>query len=341
MPRDPERAPAIREEVRAHRAARAWRQAGGNRDPHEIRVLWEGGRGRNQIYWLAGAGPDGASVVAKLLQRQRAELEHQIYTEVLPHLPVPRLRYYGSVEDGGSLRWSFVEFAFGERYSPTRADHRRIAGEWLGLVHAAAADVPGLGQLPDRGPDHFLSALRVGRDALVHQLESTETRADAVLVEGVIGVLEAVELRWEDVHETCAAQRSTLVHGDFAPYNLRVRADRVGRPLQVFDWDASGRGPPAVDLTLATDRHFAANPSLDAYRRAFATRTPACGIQPLRRLAAVGKIMRSVTAIEWQSRRFTPSYCGPDKLLAYVEWIREGMREAGWSPHHAGLAKGL
>ena len=340
MPSDPERAPAIRENVRAHPAAEAWRRAGGDRDPCEIRVLWEGGRGRDQVYWLAAAGPNRASIIAKLLERRCAEVEHQVYTEVLPYLPVPSVPYYGTVEDAGALCWSFFEFASGARYSPARADDRRLAGEWLGLVHAAAAEVPGSRGLRDRGPDHFLSVLLAAREALARQLESTANPADAAGVEAVIGALDAVELRWEDVCEACAAQPTTLVHGDFAPYNIRVRQDTEGPRLQVFDWGESGCGPPAVDLTLATDRHFAANPSLEAYRLAFSTRAPAPRIELLQRLAELGKIIRSLTAIEWQSRKFTPSYCGTEKLLAYVGWMGEGMREAGWSHRHAGLAEG-
>jgi aminoglycoside phosphotransferase (APT) family kinase protein len=341
MPKDPARAPAIRENACFHPAARAWRRAGGDRDPVEIRVLRQGGSGRKQVYWLAGAGPDGGPIIAKLMKRRTAEAERRIYTDVLPRLPVASLRYHGVTDDGAGFCWTFSEYVSGERYSPAREDHRRMAGEWLGLVHGAAVDLRPVGELGARGPRHFFSSLQRTRHAVTAQLESTlEATGAAVLLE-VIRALDALEARWADLRELCDRHPPTLVHGDLAPDNLRVCPDGGGARLLVFDWGESGCGPPAVDLTQAVDRRmrFAANPSLDAYRRGFAAGGPAPTMEMLKGFAAVGKVIRSLEAIKWEAREFMPGYHGWDKLLAYVGWMREGMREAGWDRRIADVAR--
>jgi ABC-type lipoprotein export system ATPase subunit len=324
------RRPAIRENARFHAAARAWRRLGGERDPVEIRVLRD--RPEHQVYWLAGAGPGGATIIAKHEQRSRIELEHRIYTKVLPRLPVPSLQYHGLVDGGGSFGWTFFEFASGKEYSKTDDDHRRLAGEWLGLLHAAAAEVPGIEQLGDRGPDYFLDRLMVARSAVDRQLKRA-TRADAVLLQDVIRTLEALQTRWEEVRELCGTCRYTLVHGDFGRKNIRVQSGPLRARLQVFDWAEAGWGPPLIDLTPA-------NPCLHAYRRGFCTGDVAPPIETLKRFAALAKILRMVRVIEWETHRFGPGYVRKEALTAYLEQLHELMREARWSHRPAGLANG-
>ncbi len=43
--------------------------------------------------------PAGAAVIAKRCPKLTAALERTIYEEVLPHLPVTTLRYYGSSQE--------------------------------------------------------------------------------------------------------------------------------------------------------------------------------------------------------------------------------------------------
>jgi hypothetical protein len=330
MSSDLARAPVIRENARFHAAAREWRRLGGECDPLEIRILKD--RPNQQVYWLAGAGTGGAPIIAKHEERSRVELEHRIYTEILPRLPVPSLQYHGLVDSGGSLCWTFFEFASGRGYLKTYDDHRRLAGGWLGLLHAAAAEVPGIEQLCDRGPGYLLSRLAGARTAAAFQLERA-SQADAVLLQDVIRTLETLETRWEEVGELCGTCRYTLVHGDFGRKNLRVRSEARGARLEVFDWGEAGWGPALIDLTPA-------NPCLDAYRRGFCTREVAPPIETLKRFAAVAKVLRLVRVIEWETRKFAPGYARKEALTAYLERMRELMRQAGWSRRRAGLAMG-
>jgi Ser/Thr protein kinase RdoA (MazF antagonist) len=334
MSNDPARAPVIREGACFHPAARAWRRAGGDRDPGEIRILKK--RVNYQIYLLPGVGPGGVALIAKRGSREMVERERRVYTEVLPNLPVPSLAYHGMVDDGGRHCWSFLEFASGDRYSPRRVDHRRLAGEWLGVVHAAGAELPMVEELDGCRPDQFLDSLRFAKGALAALLEWTAAPADAAVLEVTARALEDLEKRWDDVRDVCEAHPATLVHGDFAPRNLRVRGHAGDARLEVFDWVESGSGPPAVDLTHTSDRKFAANPSLEAYRRGFSARGPTPTVELLERFVVVGKIIRSLSAIKWEMQ----SNLGVrgDKLQAYVDWIREGMQEAGWQRRRAALS---
>src|SRR5438105_4469850 len=70
-----------------HPALVAWRQLYPNDNAH---VTIESGQaeGKATIYRLHGALPSGATVIAKHGIRETVLIEHRIYTELLPHLPI-------------------------------------------------------------------------------------------------------------------------------------------------------------------------------------------------------------------------------------------------------------
>jgi ATP-binding cassette, subfamily B, bacterial len=144
------------EDLSGHPAARAWRSLGGA-PPAHITVLKSKRFRKRGVYRLERAGPEGAPVIAKICKRKTAEVESTIYEELLPHLPMPSLGYYGTVPEGDSQHcWLFLADAGTERYSPIDPEHRRLAGRWLATVHLHATEFARDADLPDRGPRHYL-----------------------------------------------------------------------------------------------------------------------------------------------------------------------------------------
>src|SRR5262249_42248860 len=120
-------------------AVKAWRELRPERgEPHGIEVLAGGhSKARKRSVYLTGVGRGGVgggAVIARRCKVNVAMLERTLYEEVLPHLPVPRLRYYGFVAEAESrYGWLFLEDAGGEEYSALLEGHRALAGRWLGL----------------------------------------------------------------------------------------------------------------------------------------------------------------------------------------------------------------
>jgi hypothetical protein len=64
-------------------------------------------------------GPAGAAIIAKRSRQGPALVERTVYQEILPHLPVSGLRYYGCVEEpGGLFAWLLLEDAGGSMAGP-------------------------------------------------------------------------------------------------------------------------------------------------------------------------------------------------------------------------------
>ena len=161
-----------------HPAVKAWCESQhAGIAPQRIEVLKS--KRKVATYRLDGIGPGGAAVIAKRCRAATAKVERMIYAEILPRLPVSALRYYGFVEaPDGEFCWLFLEEASREPYSPQRADHRALAGRWLGTLHVASLSADMKARLPDRGPSHYLQRLRDVRATLGEHLDNPALPAD-------------------------------------------------------------------------------------------------------------------------------------------------------------------
>lgn len=259
--------------------------------------------GRRGAYRLAGAGPDGAAVIAKRCRAAKACVEHAIYSEVLPHVPLPALRYYGSVEDkDGAFCWLFLEDVGEKRYSSADEKHRRLAGRWLGTLHTAAAGLAPLARLPDRGPGHYLERMQLARSRILANLANPAFKAaDVAVLETILARCAALEAHWHRVEQFCEGLRRTVVHGDFAAKNLRVRTRTIGIDLLAFDWSNAGWGVPAVDLaqsTLSLSR-FAADPDLPSYWEVVRDHWPALDLTAIQEWGRLATLFRLLAAVAW------------------------------------------
>ena len=307
-----------------HNAAfRAWSELRvGGREPTRVEILKD--RNASHVYRLAGAGPDGSNVVAKRCLRAGALLERTIYQQVLRHLPVRSLRYYGLVEERDTpFCWLFVEDAAGAPYSSTAAmEHGRLAADWLSGLHTRAQALGRGLDLPVRGPSWYLGCLRSGRDRMRRSLGNPALdEDDRAVLEVIMEQCDSAERRWQQVEECCGAASPTFVHADLHAKNIHVSLD--GRALLPFDWESAGWGPPAIDLGLR---------GLDLHAYGSRVRSAWPGLEPglLEKLAIVGRLFQLVAHVEWEAKSLSSSWLHrPMKHMRYyVEEMTEALRAA-------------
>jgi hypothetical protein len=308
-----------------HPAVRAWRQLQPQQgEPERIETLQD--KKKSVIYRLHGRtgaprreGSGGAAVIAKRCWRATAFLERTIYEDVLPHLPLPALHYYGFVEEEESpYCWLFLEDAGGEKYSPSIREHSVLAGRWLGRMHTSAVRIAAAARLPHRGPSHYLEHLRAGRQTILGSLSNPALKGDEwAVLETIIAQCDLLERRWRQVEKWCEGIPSTLVHGDFRPKNARVRIDPAGVTLFALDWETAGWGVPAADLPRV---------DIGAYWSVARECWPMLDSRAMERLANVGNLFRWLAAISWDSTRL--EYGAGSKTMAGMRVCQAELSKA-------------
>jgi hypothetical protein len=267
---------------------------------------------KSGAYRLERGGAGESAVIAKRCTRSTAMVERQVYERMLPRIDVPGLRYYGYLEEcEGEFCWLFLEDAGEARLVETDRD---IAARWLARLHTGAAVLANEVSLPDCGPQCYLSHLRIGLELIsdvLPQLAPMKNERDAL--ESLQRVLEKLQLNWELLTVACESAPRTLVHGDFARKNLRVRSTPSGRDLVALDWETAGWGPPAADLpyTPTRDRRRRLGGTTDRPRswdgtvslEEYAAYTGGIWDGPrargLERLARVGTVFRCIAGVRW------------------------------------------
>jgi hypothetical protein len=277
----------------------------------------------------------GSVVIAKRCPAPIASIERHIYETLLPRLSVPALRFYGlAPEPGGEFSWLFLDDAGPHEYRWELAEHRALAGHWLGMLQSinGLAELQAL--LPDRSPEHYFNLLCGVRRWLVanagNPLLSGEEKS---LIRTVATQCDLIDAHWDEVQRLLERVPRTLVHGDFVNKNLRVLPGATGPALMVFDWEMAGWGIPATDLAHV-DR--CARPDLDTYRSALRQDRPHLNVQDVRRLADYGSLLRIVDQIAWtaltmkgDTYRFLISPLS--RIERYQPLLAEALRALDWS----------
>ena len=295
---------------------------------------------KSGVYRLRAIGDGGSDVVAKRCLRDTGDVERNIYERVLPRIGVPALRYYGYLaEPEGEYCWLFLEEA-GEA-KPLEGD-RVLAARWLAKLHTAAAPLAREIPLPESGPDCYLCHLRIGREfleqtRLMHALHGDQQQA----LQRLTRCLDELESSWRALSLACDAAPRTLVHGDFARKNLRVRTTPSGRVLLALDWETAGWGPPAADLPhrptrVRLNRHAAPGQprswdgtvSLDEYAACTGGKWDGRR-EALARLARVGTVFRCVAGVRWaaEQTRCGDAPLGVDRLCWYATLLPQAIAE--------------
>jgi hypothetical protein len=323
----------IRANLLGHPAVNAWSHLLSRRVvPEWIEILHE--KEKSSVYRLAGVGLRGADVIAKRCLATTALVERTIYEDVIPRLPITALHYYGFVVENDQFGWLFLEDAGRERFSPLLEQHRTLAARWLGLMHTAAARVAPAAHLPNRGPEHYLTHLRLARRTILSNLANPAlSPSDSALLETIVSQCDVLEGRWSQVEQYCAGMPPTLVHGDFRPKNIHVRAGPAGTDLFALDWETAGWGVPAADLAPSRGLLPAYQVNIAAYWSVVRECWPSVDIQAVGQLVHVGRIFRQLAAISWATMSLAYEWLGkPIKSMqVYQAELAEAIQATAWN----------
>jgi aminoglycoside phosphotransferase (APT) family kinase protein len=279
-----------------HPAVQAWsRLTGADAAPARIQVLKRGLK--SQVYRLHGLPSPGGALIAKRCPIEVARTERLVHEEILPHVPIPAVRCYGSIEDRDpAFGWVFMEDAGDD--APT-GSHEALIARWLGTVHAADAG-RARRLLPERGAAQYLAQLRTGRARIAAYLARARLPADAsTLLARVVARCDEIEARWPAIDAACAALPPVLVHGDIKRKNLRPWNRRGRDELLALDWELAGWGTPVPELErLSGDR---TGTEATALARLYLEHAgwERVGPRDVERLAWIGAVVRLAACIDW------------------------------------------
>src|ERR1051326_749120 len=318
----------LAERLVEHRAVRAWSRLNPERvEPEGIDTLKL--KNKSAVYRLGAVAPDGSAVIAKRCRAETAVIERIIHEEFLPGVPTPSLKCYGFVEEPeGQACWLFLEEAIGSEYSPLDAEHRTLAGRWLGMIQTAALRSGLESRLPVRNSLHYLTLLRSSAGTLRQHLTNPALHPDEIeLLTILVSHCDMIESHWSEIEETCTQSRQTLVHGDFVSKNVRIRRDSSGLSLLVFDWELAGWGVPATDLCQFTGRTI--SPDLAAYCEEANGAFSLSDMLEAKRLSECGMIFRLIDDISWATSWLVfDEYKFLAKPMSYLKSYEPRLAEA-------------
>jgi thiamine kinase-like enzyme len=306
-----------------HPAVKAWGELRPERvEPEQIEILKQKTKGA--VYRLAGVGPGNSAIIAKRARQAKAVIERTIYEEVLPHLPVTTLHYYGCIEEeDGRFWWLFLEDVGEQRYSPSVEEHRALAARWFGEMHTSAERVGLKANLPDRGPNLYLTYLRSARELIPQIRPITSLSVDdmAVLI-NIVSICVFLEAHWSQVETFCDRMPRTFVHDDCLAKNVHVRTTQAGLTIAPIDWGGAGWGLPATDLgqlRLPYRGQPPANPDIATYQSIVRDQWPSLDAQTIQQLANLGQMFWSLKVIS----RAVPEF---DYEWAHIEHVMYNFR---------------
>jgi Ser/Thr protein kinase RdoA (MazF antagonist) len=316
-------------------AVQAWRQVCPGVNPNFVEVLQEQD-GRNCVYRLNGVGPRGTAVIAKRCVTRYAQVEQAVYHDILPHLPIFRLTFYGCVDESQSeYSWLFLEDAGGEEFTHSIETHRTLAARWLGQMHVAAALVPAISRIPDRGPQYYLDNLLGARESIQEKVDNPGMHLQHLrILEAILSQVNLLVSRWNRVEEVCHSFPRTLVHGDLTRDHVRVRSSARGSDFVVFDWGKAGYGIPAIDIAEKSTRGVTRDrveTDLSAYWSVVREAWSGLDLTAIKELAVLGAVLRLVIGLSWDSRNLEHGWLSMEGLRSYQTKLAIAFERLGFA----------
>ncbi len=240
-------------------------------------------RGRHCRVYRLVTGCERRPSVIAKWQDRAFGFERRVQEEVLPSVGLPSLEVYGELVEPPQDSFWIFFEDAGEEDVVGSDENSELVARWLAALHRWTGSTTDAEQLPDRGPGAYLAHLQ----------------------------------------GACALAPRTLVRGDLAGKNARIRQRAAAKELVVFDWEMAGIGVPCVDLAQVTLGSL--SPSLHCYQH------EACGVWPsvsfdyLKRLGAMGKVFRLLAALDWEARSLPYEWCDGREFWSFPEWFRDAI----------------
>jgi aminoglycoside phosphotransferase (APT) family kinase protein len=215
-----------------------------------------------------------------------------VYTEILPAIGLPYVRYRGTLEDSDRA-WLFVEDAGGRRCA--RTEQPVSLARWLACLHTGGSLLPLSGRLPSRSAAHYREHLDAAVRLIAENRENSWLRPEErSVLDALLAGLRAVARDWLELTSETAALPATVVHADLKPSNIRVQTSAGEASVLVFDWEHCGWGTPASDLG-ALGYHL----GLCHYWSALAGRWDGLQTSDVLRAARLGRLFRVLAGVHW------------------------------------------
>ncbi|MCO5189029.1 MAG: aminoglycoside phosphotransferase family protein [Anaerolineae bacterium] len=263
---------------------------------------------RSGLYRLTDMTNGRKPVIAKRQKTHKTEYERFIYENILSPLPIATPEYLGHwPEPEGEFSWVFLEDVGDIGVDLSKIDHRRKLAEWTGIMHASAANLEIIDQLPLRGAEHYLehaqSAFSTINQSLTNNALASE---DGEYLNSMLRCYENLIANWSQIADQCRDFPVTFVHGDLVHKNMRVQTRDAGETVVVFDWETSGQGLPAPDLASIKVLDIA------SYLSPVQQQWPNLNMRTIERLAELGSLFRTLAAINWEAH----------DLLVESPWVK-------------------
>jgi thiamine kinase-like enzyme len=314
-----------------HAALMAWKQfLKKSVEADGIEVLKQGKK--CQVYRLTGVGVGRDAIIAKRSRRGPAVVERTVYEEFFPHIPLPVIRFHGLLCDPeDDACWLFFEDAGENRFLANNEEHRTLAARWLSVMHVYTAKLASAARLPTRGTKYYFEQMKAVRDTILRKISGPAFEASYLMtLRGIVSQFEHLETCRSEIEAFCAKMPQTLVHGDLANKNIRIRHDGDGKALLILDWEMAGWGVPAPDLEQFVSH--CASPDLITYWLGIRESWPQLDLQEILRLAELGTIFRLISAIEWASQSLEYDWIGQvmRRMQVYELSMAKAIKRIRW-----------
>jgi dTDP-4-amino-4,6-dideoxygalactose transaminase/2-polyprenyl-3-methyl-5-hydroxy-6-metoxy-1,4-benzoquinol methylase len=309
-----------------HRAVAAWVKLSTRHvSPTRVVILKPEDK-TSSVYRLEGLGPNGAAVIAKRKRIRSIALELVVYREMFPRTALRTLNCYGFTDDPDpTFGWLFLEDAGDQRYDFNHQGHRALAAEWFAMLHTGLAqEAMGKYWLPIRGLEYWHSVVSLACDTIRLSFSNPAFSGDDLaILRAILSYGESILLHWNQVKMVCQAMPETLVHGDFCPKNVRVRAGADTSHLFPIDWDCAGWGIAAADLS---------HTDILVYWSAVRRQWPSLALDALRSFANVGRMFWALDPITGEGQTLASDWVGNvmRKMRFYCAELEAALRIAGW-----------
>jgi Ser/Thr protein kinase RdoA (MazF antagonist) len=200
-------------------------------------------------------------------------------------------------------------------------------------MHVAAALIPAISRVPDRGPQYYLDDLLSARESIREKIDDPAVNFQELrILETILSQVNLLESQWNRVEELCNRFPRTLVHGDLTKDHVRVRSSARGSDFVVFDWGKAGYGIPGIDIAetscegVTRDR---VETDLADYWSVVRESWSDLDLTAIKQLADLGAVLRLVVGLSWDSRNIGPGWWRMEGLRSYQAKFARAIERLG------------